>query len=48
MKKTDFSSYVDDNTPYRTAYPIDKVIKLLECDYDAVQIILWQPNERKY
>ena len=32
MKVTDFSSYVDDNTPYRTADTIDEVIKLLECD----------------
>ena len=32
MKETDFSSYADDNTPYRTADFIDEVIKLLECD----------------
>ena len=32
MKETDFSSYADDNTPYRTAETIDEVIKLLEHD----------------
>ena len=31
MKETDFLSYADDNTPYRTAGTIDEVIKLLEC-----------------
>ena len=30
MKETDFSSYADDNTPYRTADLIEEVIKLLE------------------
>ena len=30
MKETDFSSYVDGNTPYRTAGTIEEVIKLLE------------------
>ena len=32
MKETDFSSYADDNTPYRTADTIDEVIKLLKSD----------------
>ena len=32
MKETDFSSYADDNTPYRTADTIEKVTKLLERD----------------
>ena len=32
MKETNFSSYADDNTPYRTEETIDKVIKLLEHD----------------
>ena len=32
MKETDFSSYVDDNTPYRTSDTIEEVIKLLERD----------------
>ena len=32
MKETDFSSYADDNTPYRTADTIEEVIKLLERD----------------
>ena len=30
MKETEFSSYADDNTPYRTANTIEEVIKLLE------------------
>ena len=32
MKETDFSSYVDDNTPYRIADTIEEVIKLLKRD----------------
>ena len=28
MKKIDFSGYADDNTPYKTAGTIDKVIKI--------------------
>ena len=32
MKKTDFSSYADDNTPYRIADTIEEVIKLLKRD----------------
>ena len=32
MKETDFSSYADDNTPYRIADTIEEVIKLLERD----------------
>ena len=30
MKETDFSSYADDHTPYRSADTIEEVIKLLE------------------
>ena len=30
MKETDFLSYADDNTPYRTADTIEEVMKLLE------------------
>ena len=32
MKETDFSSYADDNTPYRTADTIEEELKLLELD----------------
>ena len=32
MKETDFSSYADDNTPYRIAGTIEEVIKLLKRD----------------
>ena len=32
MRETDFSSYADDNTPYRTADTTEKVTKLLERD----------------
>ena len=32
MKETDFSSYAEDNTPYRIADTIEEVIKLLERD----------------
>ena len=32
MNETDFSSYADDNTPYRTADGVEEVIKLLERD----------------
>ena len=32
MKGTDFSSYADDNTPYRTADTIEELMKLLEHD----------------
>ena len=32
MSETDFSSYADDNTPYRTADGVEEVIKLLERD----------------
>ena len=30
MKETDFSSYADENTPYRAADTIDEIIELLE------------------
>ena len=39
MKETDFSSYADDNTPYRTAETIDEVIKLLE--HDSTLLFKW-------
>ena len=49
IKETDFSSFADDNTTYRTAETIDEVIKLLECEsMTADQMVLWQPNESKY
>ena len=32
IKETDFSSYADDNTPYRTGDTIGEAIKLLECN----------------
>ena len=32
MRETDFSSYADDNTPYRTADTTEEVRKLLERD----------------
>ena len=37
--ETDFSSYVDDNTPYRTVETIDEVIKLLE--HDSTLLFKW-------
>ena len=50
MKETDFSSYADDNTPYRTADTIEEVIKLLE--RDSTMLFKWfsdnQMNESKY
>ena len=39
MKETDFSSYTDDNTPYRTADSIEEVIKLLE--RDSTILVKW-------
>ena len=49
IKETDFSSFADDNTTYRTVETIDEVIKLLECEsMTADQMVLWQPNESKY
>ena len=39
MKETDFSSYADDNTPYRTADTIEEVIKLLE--RDSTMLFKW-------
>ena len=39
MKETDFSSYADNNTPYRTAETIDEVIKLLE--HDSTLLFKW-------
>ena len=39
MKETDFSSYADDNMPYRTAETIEEVIKLLE--RDSAMLFKW-------
>ena len=39
MKETDFSSYADDNKPYRTEETIDEVIKLLE--HDSTLLFKW-------
>ena len=39
MKETDFSSYGDDNTPYRIADTIEEVIKLLE--RDSTMLFKW-------
>ena len=39
MRETDFSSYADDNTPYRTADTIKEVIKLLE--RDSAMLFKW-------
>ena len=39
MKETDFSSYADDNTPYRTADTIEEVMKLLE--RDSAMLFKW-------
>ena len=39
MKETDFSSYADDDTPYRTADTIDEIRKLLE--RDSTMLLKW-------
>ena len=39
MKETDFLSYADDNTPYRTADTVHEVIKLLE--RDSMMLFKW-------
>ena len=39
MKEADFSSFPDDNTPYRTADTIEEVIKLLE--RDSTMLFKW-------
>ena len=39
MKETDFSSYADDNTPYKNADTIEEVIKLLE--RDSTMLFKW-------
>ena len=39
VKKSDFSSYADDNTSYRTAATIEEVIKLLE--RDSTMLFKW-------
>ena len=39
MNETDFASYTDDNTPFRTAYTIDEVIQSLEPD--SIMLLQW-------
>ena len=39
MNETDFASYADDNTPYRTANTIDEVIQSLE--HDSMMLFQW-------
>ena len=39
MKGTDFSSYADDNRPYRTADTIEELMKLLE--HDSTMLFKW-------
>ena len=39
MNETDFASYADDNTPYRTANTIDEVIQSLE--HDSMMLFRW-------
>ena len=39
MKENDFSSYADDNTPYRTAGTIEGVIKLIK--RDSTMLFKW-------
>ena len=39
MKESDFSSYTDDNTPYRTADTIEEVIKLLK--RESTMLVKW-------
>ena len=45
MNETDFASYADDNTPYRTANTIDEVIQSLE--YDAMMLFQWFSDNQK-
>ena len=39
MNETDFASYADDNTSYRTANTIDEVIESLE--HDSMMLFQW-------
>ena len=39
MNETDFASYADDNTPYRTANTLDEVIQSLE--RDSMMLLQW-------
>ena len=39
MNETDFASYADDNTPYRTANTIDEIIQSLE--HVSVMLFQW-------
>ena len=40
MKRTDFSSYADDNTPYRTTDTIEERKNYWNVALDAVQMVL--------
>ena len=44
MKETNFSSYTDDNKPYRTADTIAEVMKLLE--RDSTMLFKWFPDNQ--
>ena len=46
MNETDFWSYADDNTPYRTADTIDEVIKLQEHD-STISLKWFSDNQMK-
>ena len=54
MNETGLESYTVDNTPCRPANTINEVIQspehgvVMVLVYDAVQMVLWQPNERKH
>ena len=39
MNETNFASYADDNTPYKTANTIDEVLQSLE--HDSTMLIQW-------
>ena len=39
MSETDFASYADDNTPYRTANTTDEVIQSLQ--HDSMMLFQW-------
>ena len=44
LNETDFASYADDNTPYRTAKSIDKVIQSLE--HESMMLFRWFSNNQ--
>ena len=39
LNETDFTSYAEDNTPYRTANTVDEVIQSLE--HDSMMLFQW-------